>query len=101
LNTVGAIIDRPQILPKQNPSPQGEKYGYVHSENPKNNLFRRAISDRPYGGRMKMEYPTRKKNRLSNYDYSQNGAYFITICTENRKCLLSTIVGAIIVSRET
>ena len=43
-----------------------------------------------------MEYPTRKKNRLSNYDYSQNGAYFITICTENRKCLLSTIVGAII-----
>ena len=45
---------------------------------------------------MKMEYPTRKKNRLSNYDYSQNGAYFITICTENRKCLLSTIVGAII-----
>ena len=43
-----------------------------------------------------MEYPTRKKNRLSNYDYSQNGAYFITICTENRRCLLSTIVGAII-----
>ena len=42
-----------------------------------------------------MEYPTRKKNRLSNYDYSQNGAYFITICTENRKCILSTIVGAI------
>ena len=36
----------------------------------------------------------RKKNRLQNYDYSQNGAYFITICTENRKCLLSTIVGA-------
>ena len=38
--------------------------------------------------------PVRKKNRLQNYDYSQNGAYFITICTENRKCLLSTIVGA-------
>ena len=48
----------------------------------------------PTGGRMEMEYPIRKKNRLSNYDYSQNGAYFITICTENRKCLLSTIVGA-------
>jgi REP element-mobilizing transposase RayT len=43
-----------------------------------------------------MEQPRRKKNRLLNYDYSQNGAYFITICTENRKCLLSTIVGAII-----
>ena len=37
--------------------------------------------------------PVRKKNRLQNYDYSQNGAYFITICTENRKCLLSEIVG--------
>ena len=43
-----------------------------------------------------MEQPIRKKNRLSNYDYSQNGAYFITICTEKRKCLLAAIVGAII-----
>ena len=43
-----------------------------------------------------MEQPVRKKNRLENYDYSQNGAYFITICTDKRKCLLSTIVGAII-----
>ena len=37
--------------------------------------------------------PTRKPTRLKNYDYSQNGAYFITICTHNRKCLLSDIVG--------
>ena len=43
-----------------------------------------------------MDRPTRKRNRLQNYDYSQNGAYFITICTNNRKCLLSTIVGATI-----
>ncbi len=43
-----------------------------------------------------MEQPSRKKNRLQNYDYSGNGAYFITICTENRKCLLSTVVGAIL-----
>ena len=42
-----------------------------------------------------MEQPVRKKNRLQNYDYSQNGAYFITICTDQRKCLLSTIVEAI------
>ena len=41
-----------------------------------------------------MEQPKRKKNRLKSYDYSQNGAYFITICTEKRKCLLGTIVGA-------
>lgn len=31
----------------------------------------------------------RKPNRLKNYDYSQNGAYFITICTKNKKHILS------------
>ena len=41
-----------------------------------------------------MEQPKRKKNRLGSYDYSQNGAYFITICTEERKCILSATVGA-------
>ena len=35
--------------------------------------------------------PVRKTNRIPEYDYSQNGAYFITICTENRKCILSRI----------
>ena len=41
-----------------------------------------------------MILPDRKKNRLENYDYSQNGAYFITICTRDRKKILSEIVGA-------
>jgi len=27
----------------------------------------------------------RKSNRLSNYDYSQDGYYFVTICTKDRK----------------
>lgn len=41
------------------------------------------------------DLPKRKQNRLKNYDYSQNGAYFITICTTDRKPLLSRItVGA-------
>lgn len=40
-----------------------------------------------------MELPKRKPNRLSNYDYSLNGAYFITICTQNRAQILSEIVG--------
>ena len=40
-----------------------------------------------------MDYPTRKKNRLANYDYSQNGGYFITICTKQKECLLASIVG--------
>ena len=37
----------------------------------------------------------RKNNRLGKYDYSQNGAYFITICVKDRKEVLSDIVGAI------
>ena len=37
--------------------------------------------------------PQRKHPRLKTYDYSTPGAYFITICTENRRCLLSRIVG--------
>lgn len=30
----------------------------------------------------------RKPNRLPNFDYTQNGAYFVTICTKDRKPLL-------------
>ena len=38
-----------------------------------------------------VEFPNRKPNRLNNYDYSQNGAYFVTICTQERKKILSKI----------
>ncbi|MGM9602403.1 MAG: transposase [Faecousia sp.] len=41
-----------------------------------------------------MEQVRRKRNRLVGYDYSQPGAYFITVCTADRKCLLGSIVGA-------
>ena len=34
----------------------------------------------------------RRSIRLQGYDYSQNGAYFVTICTQNRECLLGEIV---------
>ncbi len=37
--------------------------------------------------------PIRKPMRLPQYDYAQNGAYFVTICTEERKPALSQIVG--------
>ena len=37
--------------------------------------------------------PVRKPNRLKNYDYSQNGTYFITICTKNHEELFGTVVG--------
>ena len=33
----------------------------------------------------------RKTNRLQNFDYSQNGAYFITICTKNKQMTLGAI----------
>ena len=42
----------------------------------------------------KKEWPQRKRLRLKNYDYSKPGAYFITICTHNRRQILSRIVGA-------
>ena len=35
----------------------------------------------------------RKPNRLQGYDYSSNGVYFVTICTQNKECVLSRIVG--------
>ena len=35
--------------------------------------------------------PTRKSPRLKNFDYSRGGAYFLTICTRDRKRILSTI----------
>ena len=40
-----------------------------------------------------MEAPQRKPNRIKSYDYSQCGAYFVTICTRDRKRILSEIVG--------
>jgi len=35
--------------------------------------------------------PHRKKNRLPEYDYSQVGYYFITICTKDRECYFGKI----------
>lgn len=36
--------------------------------------------------------PKRKSIRLENYDYSKEGLYFITICTEGRACLFGEII---------
>lgn len=43
-----------------------------------------------------MEQPRRKPHRLRDYDYSTVGAYFITICTKDRKYLFweDATVGA-------
>ena len=45
-------------------------------------------------------YPTRKPTRLPDYDYSQNGCYFVTVCVKDKQHLLGhykskqEIVGA-------
>ena len=39
------------------------------------------------------ELPKRKGLRLKDFDYSTPGAYFITLCTEGRRQILSRIVG--------
>ena len=44
----------------------------------------------------KQELPKRKKNRWEKFDYSSCGAYFLTVCTMNRRNLLWKNVGAII-----
>ncbi len=35
----------------------------------------------------------RRSIRLSEYDYSQAGAYFVTICTQNKECLFGNVVN--------
>ena len=41
---------------------------------------------------MNAEWPKRKPTRLSGFDYSSAGAYFVTICARDRMKILSEIV---------
>lgn len=45
------------------------------------------------GSRRNSRKPNRRSIRLPGYDYSQAGAYFVTICTQNRECLFGDIVN--------
>ena len=40
---------------------------------------------------MEKEFPKRKAVRLKKYNYSKAGAYFLTICTKDKKPILSSI----------
>lgn len=41
----------------------------------------------------------RRSIRLKDYDYRQAGAYFVTICTHGRKCVLASVAaGAMVLS---
>ena len=46
-----------------------------------------------------MDLPKRKRIRLPDYDYSSPGAYFVTICTQDRRCILSSITVGAAISR--
>ena len=35
----------------------------------------------------------RRSIRLKDYDYTQAGAYFITLCVENRACVLGDVIN--------
>ena len=39
------------------------------------------------------ELPYRRSVRLQSYDYSHTGAYFVTICTEEKRCRFGAIVN--------
>ena len=42
-----------------------------------------------------IDLPERKPMRLPDHDYAGPGAYFVTVCTKDRRCILSQItVGA-------
>ena len=45
------------------------------------------------GDVMKQNLSKRKYPRLKGYDYSQNGCYSVTICTNNKLAILSEVVG--------
>lgn len=42
----------------------------------------------------------RRSIRLQGYDYAQVGAYFVTICTQNRECLFGNVVNGAMVLNE-
>ncbi|KKT30973.1 MAG: hypothetical protein UW16_C0002G0007 [Microgenomates group bacterium GW2011_GWC1_44_10] len=41
---------------------------------------------------MSQDTPRRHSMRLRGYDYSQNGVYFVTICTQDKKSLFGDVV---------
>ena len=45
-------------------------------------------------GSQTRSYPRRRAIRLRGYDYTQQGAYFVTICTWGRLCALGDVVDS-------
>lgn len=40
------------------------------------------------------DIPQRRSLRLKGYDYSQAGAYFVTICAHGKACLFGDVIGS-------
>jgi REP-associated tyrosine transposase len=45
----------------------------------------------------RMDRPARKSPRLKGYDYAQEGAYFVTVCTQNRVCLFGHVSNGVMI----
>jgi putative transposase len=43
------------------------------------------------------DHPVRKRIRLAPHSYKQSSAYFVTVCTHEKQCLLSSIDGQSVV----
>jgi len=78
---------------------QKTRSGYCHRDRSKNQSAagRRSKPGEQQRMGMAMKYNPeihdRRSIRLKGYDYSQAGAYFITICTQNRKCMFGEIIA--------
>lgn len=60
------------------------------------------LSQKAWAGRLRYNRAIhhRRSIRLKEYDYSQEGAYFVTICTWNRECLFGDIVNGEVLLNE-
>ena len=47
-----------------------------------------------------LQHYHRQSIRLRRYDYAQNGAYFVTVCTWQKECILAHIENGIMIHSE-
>lgn len=47
-----------------------------------------------------MNTKNRRSIRLQGYDYSQAGAHYVTICTQERLCLFGNVINGVMVLNE-
>jgi len=50
------------------------------------------MAEKPFNNNKDVSFPSRQGPRLSMYDYSSAGYYFVTICTRHRECLFGEII---------